>query len=132
MDTPWPQWLVNSFASANQPQFAASENVYYGPYTRLLYHLFGIEGPFEVSHQYDIPQIFCDEMDVVALFTVELDKHPVLFILVKAPASFAFDSKRKQADDQMRDHYRDLRHNLATPGSLVSVHSVLAWPFMNT
>jgi hypothetical protein len=49
------------------------------------------------------------------LFTVELDKHPVLFIEVKAPASFVLDSKRKQADDQMRDLFRDLRHNLVTP-----------------
>jgi hypothetical protein len=44
--------------------------------------------------------------------TSELDKHPVLFIEVKAPTSFA---KRKQADDQMRDIFRDLRHNLVTP-----------------
>ncbi len=83
MDTPWPQWLINSFVSANQPQFATDESVYYGPYTRLLYHLFGIEGPFEISPQYHIPQTRRDVIDVVALFTVELDKHPVLFIEVK-------------------------------------------------
>jgi hypothetical protein len=39
----------------------------------------------------------------------------VLFIEAKAAASFALDSKRKQADDQMRDLFRDLRHNLVTP-----------------
>jgi hypothetical protein len=66
MDTPRPQWLIKSFVSVNQPQFATDESVYYGPYTRLLYHLSGIECPFTI--------------DVVALFTVELDKHPVLFI----------------------------------------------------
>lgn len=115
MNTPWPQWLINSFASANQPQFATDESAYYGPYTRLLYHLFGLEGPFEISPQYHIPQTPRDAIDVVALFTVELNKHPVLFIEVKAPASFALDSKRKQADDQMRDRFRDLRHNLVTP-----------------
>jgi len=49
------------------------------------------------------------------VFTVELDKHPVFFIEVKAPASFALDSKRKQADDQMRDRFREVRHNLVTP-----------------
>ena len=112
MDTPWPQWLVNSFVSANQPQFATDESVYYGPYTRLLYYLFGLEGPFEITPKYHIPR---DSIDVVALFTVELDKHPVFFIEVKAPASFVLDSKRKQADDQMRDRFRDLRHNLVTP-----------------
>jgi hypothetical protein len=115
MNTPWPQWLINSFASANQPQFATDESAYYGPYTRLLYHLFGIEGPFEITPQYHIPQTPRDSIDVVALFTVELNKHPVLFIEVKAPASFPLDSKRKQADDQMRDRFRDLRHTLVTP-----------------
>ena len=115
MDAPWPQWLINSFSSANRPQFSTDESVYYGPYTRLLYHLFGIEGPFEISPRYHIPQTPRDAIDVVALFTVELDKHPVLFIEVKPPASFALDSKRKQVDDQMRDRFRDLRHNLVTP-----------------
>jgi hypothetical protein len=83
MNTPWPQWLINSFVSANQPQFSTDESVYYGPYTRLLYHLFGIEGPFEISPQYGqyhIPQTPRDAIDVVALFTVELDKHPVLLL----------------------------------------------------
>jgi hypothetical protein len=49
------------------------------------------------------------------LFAIEPDKHPVLFIVVKPPASSALDSKRKRADDQMRDFFRDLRHNLVTP-----------------
>jgi hypothetical protein len=116
MDAPWPQWLINSFLSVKQPQFATDESVYYGPYTRLLYYLFGgIEGPFEISPQYHIPETLRDSIDVVALFTVELNKHPVLFIEVKAPAPFVLDSKRKQPDDQMRDHFRDLRHNLVTP-----------------
>ena len=100
--------MTNSFLSANQPQFANDENAYYGPYTRLLYHLFGIEGPFEI-----VPPR--DPIDAVAMFTVELDKHPVLFIEVKPPSSFHLDSKRKQADDQMRDSFRDLRANLVTP-----------------
>src|SRR5258705_394901 len=102
MAAPWPQWLVNSFVSANQPQFFTDESVYYGPCVRLLYHLFGVEGPFEISPQYHIPQTPPDATDVVAPLIVELNKHPVLFILVKPPASFALDSKRKQADDQMR------------------------------
>ena len=109
MDT-WPQWLINSFLIANQPQFAAIENAYYGPYNRLLYYLFGLEGPFEIT-----PQLPHDSIDIAAMFTVELDQHPVFFIEVKAPAPFALDSKRKQADDQMRDRFRDLRHNLVTP-----------------
>jgi hypothetical protein len=56
--------------------------------------------------------------------------HP--FILVKAPASFALDSKRKRTDSQMRDRFSIFAITSLRPGSLVSVHSVLAWPFMNT
>ncbi|KIJ95071.1 hypothetical protein K443DRAFT_134537 [Laccaria amethystina LaAM-08-1] len=74
MAAPLPQWLTNSFLSANQPHFANDVSVYYGPYTRLLYHLFG-------------------------------------GIEVKPPGSFTLDSKRKEADDQMRDHFRTLRNS---------------------
>ena len=108
--------MTNSFLSANQPQFANDESAYYGPYTRLLYHLFGgIEGPFEITPQYHIPQAPRNAIDVVAMFTVEFNKHPVFFIEVKPPSSFHFDSKRKQADEQMRDRFRDLRPNIVTP-----------------
>ncbi|KAH9023689.1 hypothetical protein EDB85DRAFT_1870632 [Lactarius pseudohatsudake] len=124
MSDPWPQWLVQSFLSANQPQSTTDESVYYGSYTRLLYYLFdGIEGPFEISPRFHVPQTPRESFDVIALFTVELNKHPVFFIQVKPPATLSFDSKRKQADDQMRDHFRDLRHSLVTP------HLAPAWPF---
>ncbi|KAI0256053.1 hypothetical protein BJV78DRAFT_1168878 [Lactifluus subvellereus] len=53
--------------------------------------------------------------DIISLFTVELDKHLVFFIEVKPPATLSLDSKRRQADNQMRDHFRDLRHSLVTP-----------------
>ena len=115
MTAPWPQWMANSFQSACQPQFANDESAYYGPYTRLLYHLFGLDGPFEIIPQYHIPETPRDASDVVAMFTVELQKHPVLFIEVKPPSYFRLDSKRKQADDQMRDRFRDLRSQLITP-----------------
>jgi hypothetical protein len=121
MTDSWPDWLLNSFASANKPQFYSDENVYFGPYNRLLYHLFGLQGPFIVSPQYRIPHsIRGDAFDAVSPFIVQIyDKknelRPVLFIDVKPPASFALDSKRKQADDEMRNHFRDLRHKLATP-----------------
>ena len=116
MAAPWPQWLVNSFESANQPQFATDESVYYGPYIRLLYHLFGgIEGPFEIAPQYHIPETPRHVIDIVTLFIVQHNKHPVFFIEVKPRASIALDSKRKQADDQMRERFRDLRPNIVTP-----------------
>jgi hypothetical protein len=44
-----------------------------------------------------------------------LHKHPVFFIQVKSPSSFCLDSNRKQADDQMRDHFHELSTDLITP-----------------
>lgn len=75
------------------------KSVYHGPYTRLLYNLFGIEGPFQIIPHYHIPQTSRYENDVVALFTVELDEHPVLFIVVKSPAFF--HSQHRQAGNQI-------------------------------
>jgi len=114
MAAPWPLWMTNSFLSATQPQFANDESAYYGPYNRLLYHLFGIEGPFEIIPQHYTPLSSRDAIDVVR-FTVEFNNHPVLFIGVKPASYFLLDSNRKQADDQMRDSFRELRANLVTP-----------------
>lgn len=55
--------------------------VSYGSHTRLLHNLFGIdEGLFEIMRHYHISQTSRYENDIVALFTVELDEHPVLSI----------------------------------------------------
>lgn len=48
------------------------------------------------------------------MFT-ELDKRAVFFIRFKPPVTLFLDSKRKQADDRVRDHFRDFRHSLVTP-----------------
>ncbi|KAK0191599.1 hypothetical protein F5146DRAFT_607225 [Armillaria mellea] len=107
---PWPQFLMNSFLSAVGDS-TTDESVFYGPYMRLLYHLFSLDGPFEIIPQFRIP----DSIDIAAMFTVELDKHPVLFIAVKPPASFRLDSKRQEADRQMRERFRDLHPDVVTP-----------------
>ncbi|KAI0031104.1 hypothetical protein K488DRAFT_52755 [Vararia minispora EC-137] len=111
---PWPQFLMNSFLSATQAS-ATEESVYYGPYMRLLYHMFSVDGPFEIIPQFHIPIAPRESIDIVTMFTVELNKHPVLFIEVKPPASLRLDSKRQEADRQMRDRFRDLRPDVVTP-----------------
>ena len=108
MTAPWPQWMTNSLQSATQPEFANDERPYYGPYI-------GVDGPFEVGLQRYIPDTPRDAFDVVAMFTVEVNKHPVLFIQVKPPSYLRSDSQRRRSDDQMRDHFRDLRTELITP-----------------
>ncbi|EGN93143.1 hypothetical protein SERLA73DRAFT_190015 [Serpula lacrymans var. lacrymans S7.3] len=98
---PWPKYLIQSLTSANQPQFTTNESVYYDPYTS--------SSTICSAWRVQTPR---DARDVVSLFIVELNKHPVFFIAVKPPASFVLASKRKQADDQMRDRFRDLSHLL--------------------
>lgn len=49
------------------------------------------------------------------MFTVELNKHPVLFIQVKEPELFRLNSKRQEADRQMRERFSDLHHDVVTP-----------------
>ncbi|KAF9499481.1 hypothetical protein BDN71DRAFT_186186 [Pleurotus eryngii] len=110
-----PQYLVRSFTTANQPQFSTDESVFYGPYTRLLYYLFGLDGDFEIQPQFHVPHTARDSIDVVATFTIEYNYHPVMFIKIKPPGTFDNDSKRKEADDQMRDRFLSLRRSLITP-----------------
>ena len=130
MTTNWPLWMTNSFLSAHLTYDVASdESTYYGSYTSLLLHLFGGDGPFEIAYQFNNPSSLRDATDVVATFAVELNKHPVLFIQLRPPSSFRLDSVREQADDQMREHFRDLH---ARPASMPSACSSLVPPFMNT
>ncbi|KAK0495013.1 hypothetical protein EDD18DRAFT_1173503 [Armillaria luteobubalina] len=110
---PWPQFLTKSFLSAIRDS-NTDESAFYEPYTRLLYHVFSIDGPFEIISQFHVPATPRDNTDFFAIFTVKLDKHPVLFIEVKPPASFRLDSKRQQADRQVRECFRDLRDDVVT------------------
>ena len=114
MATPWPQWLTTSFLAANQPQLSNDESEFYGPYVRLLYYLFGLEGPYDIIPQFDFPEGFRGPIDVDAIVTVEYNKHLVLLVQVKAPASFKLDTKRKVAYEQMRDRLVDLIPNMIT------------------
>jgi len=109
----WHPSLTTSFERYNQPQFAYDQKVYFGPYATLLDKLFGIGGPFDVVRRVDKSPYDADDGHLT--FTVEFNRHPVLFIQVNAPSSLRFDSTRKQAHKRMRDHFLDLRPNLATP-----------------
>jgi hypothetical protein len=116
MAAPWPSCIVNSFQLANQPQFAHNQNAYYGPYNKLLHHLFGVLSPFSINPPYyTVPEPLRTKDDLVSLFTVEYKQHPVLFIEIKSPASFKYDSRRREADERMRGCFRDLRQLVVTP-----------------
>ncbi|PBK82246.1 hypothetical protein ARMGADRAFT_1038842 [Armillaria gallica] len=95
---PWPQFSMNSFLSVVRDS-PTSEGAFYGPYIRLLYHFFSVDGPFEISLQFNAGN------EVVAVFTVKLDERPVLFIQ---------DFKRQEADRQMRERFSDFHGDVVT------------------
>ncbi|KAM6499747.1 hypothetical protein JOM56_005255 [Amanita muscaria] len=111
---PWPEYIHKSFNSViiSDPS-GRDESVFYGPFTRLLYTLFSVDGPYEIVPQFK--SVAQESIDLVAVLVVELDRHPVFFMEVRPPASFPYDSKREEADEQMRRRFRDLRQILAIP-----------------
>ena len=80
-------------------------------FNRLLNTLFPVDGPYEIVPQFKSPGTQ-ESIDFVAIFLVEVNRHPVFFIEVKPTASFPYDSKRKEADEQMRNRFMELRQNL--------------------
>jgi hypothetical protein len=93
------------------------ESVFYGPFTRLLYTLFSVEGPYEIVPQFKSAALQGphEGIGIVAVLIVEVNYHPVFFIAIKSPASFPYDSKREVADEQMRRRFKDLRQILTIP-----------------
>jgi hypothetical protein len=115
MAASWPQSVTNSFLSANYASDVHNdESAHNGSYTRLLYHLFDLPSPFDITFQHSTPQT--PQTITVGLRKYPaLRRYPMLFIQIRPPSSFHVDSKRKQADDQIRDHCCELSANLITP-----------------
>jgi len=111
----WHPSLTTPFERLNQPQFAHDQNAYYIPYATLLDNLVGLGGPFDTVWRFDKGRRPDDADNVHTTLTVTFNGHPVLFIQVNAPSSLCPDFKRMQAHQRMRDHFIDLRPNLATP-----------------
>ncbi|KAI5998929.1 hypothetical protein F5J12DRAFT_848365 [Pisolithus orientalis] len=91
----WPDFITRSFKSAvaSDPP-GTDESVFYGPYTRLLYNLFSLDGPYEVMPQYKARGTQ-EKIDITAVFVVELRQHP--------------------ADNQMRQRLQSLGRQLTIP-----------------
>ena len=88
--------------------------MYYGPYTRLFYYLFGFDGDFEIQPQFHIPHLDCGPTEVAATFTVAYKNQPVMLLELMG-ANSDNDYERKEADRQIRDHFLSVRHRFVTP-----------------
>ncbi|TFK26966.1 hypothetical protein FA15DRAFT_754654 [Coprinopsis marcescibilis] len=114
IDHTWPSYILQSFQSAGQLEssnHSLSVYSYFGAYIRLLYHLFGLDGPFEVTVQH--------QQDVVNLVITYLKgsvNYPILFLQINPREWFLLESKRRQSDNLIRSAFRDIRESsLLTP-----------------
>ena len=79
----------------------ASEKSFYGPWNRLLNTMFPVDSKFEVHPQYPPPGLNKESVDFVAVL-IRINKIPVFMVEVKPPANFHLQSKRTDADEQLR------------------------------
>jgi hypothetical protein len=121
---PWPEYIHQSFNSAilSDPS-GKDESVFYGPFTRLLYTLFSVEGQYEVVPQFKSTVLQGAQGIVTVLVVSEVNRHPVFFMGIKPPAAIPYDFKREEADGQMRRQFRDLRQTLVVP----TLHGISAF-----
>lgn len=109
---PWSEIIMRSFFIAG----ASSEKPFYGPWNRLLNTMFPPDTIFEVVPQYFPPSITSrDAADFVILLLIYVNTYPVFIVAVKPPAEFRLNSKRQEADSQMRQRFLDVAAELRIP-----------------
>jgi hypothetical protein len=97
----WPDRVTRSFAKV-LPN-AANDSAYYGPYNKLLTHLFPLDGErdYTICPQFNVSPSK-DSAETVLTFEVALDSKPVFILEIKTPAFLDRKSTRAWADEQVR------------------------------
>lgn len=105
---------------------------FFGPFTQLCFILFSIDGPYCIDPQFECeaPEGSREHINFVPTLLVEFElQHPVFFLQISHPDSFHNDSKREEADKQMRRiSHQPYPFLLSTE----SAHLALNLCFMNT
>uniref|UniRef100_A0A6B2LLD0 Uncharacterized protein n=1 Tax=Arcella intermedia TaxID=1963864 RepID=A0A6B2LLD0_9EUKA len=83
------------------------EKLYYPAYNLLLYTSFPATEGYVVA-PVTLLEHNNDSIDFTVGYVVEVNKGPVFFVEMKAPANLQFGSKREEADVQMRRHFIQL------------------------
>ncbi|KAJ7815191.1 hypothetical protein B0H14DRAFT_2375542 [Mycena olivaceomarginata] len=100
---PWPNTIIQPFDTV---PITALDVDYYGPYNKLLYHLFPADTNFVVSPGTYPRHSPCSS---AVEFTVFYNDMPVLLLQVNSPDTLRWPSAREQADAESRRRLRDLR-----------------------
>ncbi|KAF8530607.1 hypothetical protein BU17DRAFT_35918 [Hysterangium stoloniferum] len=110
---PWSDIIMRSFFVASS---STSEKPFYGSWNRLLNTMFPVDTIFEVVPQCFPPTISAhDSVDFVILLLISVDLSPVFIVEVKQPSEFTRNSKRQEADSQMRQRFLDIASELLIP-----------------
>jgi hypothetical protein len=114
-NAPWPEIIMRSFFVAGASS-ATSERPFFGSWNRLLNTVFPPDTIFEVVPQYFPPPVVSrDAVDFVFLLLIYVNTSPVFIVEIKPPAEFSRNSKRREADSQMRQRFLDIAADLRIP-----------------
>ncbi|KAJ7022904.1 hypothetical protein C8F04DRAFT_1136463 [Mycena alexandri] len=115
-DASWPVGLLRIFDIA-RTSHGSFENRYYGAYTKMLTYCFGEGFDFVVAPQAPPTDKSRDTVDFIVYFIVfdVAQQRPVFLVEVKDDAHNLIPTKRKAADEQMRERYDELLRDCPIP-----------------
>ncbi|KAJ6490493.1 hypothetical protein DFH09DRAFT_1454106 [Mycena vulgaris] len=99
---PWPKTVMQPFDVVHDRAPAAD---FYGPYNKLLYHLFPADTNFLVAPGAYPPRA---TPDGAGEFTIFYNEHPVLLLQIHPPDALRWGSARDDADAASRRRLRDV------------------------
>ncbi|KAJ7629399.1 hypothetical protein DFH06DRAFT_1141027 [Mycena polygramma] len=116
----WPDSVVRRFAAVPpNPR----ENDLYGPWNKLLSHIFPPSSEFTVAPQSYLIPTSNGATSLALKYEVLHNDIPVLVVEIKPPGSLRLPSARKEADNLIRSRLRDLSVDCPLP----KLHAVSAF-----
>ena len=115
---PWSDAVLEQFFLVDR--FTTEDSDWYGPFNTLLFELFPPSEHYQITPQYKRVK---GSQDFTVYYIIRKRRVPVFFLELKTYASLSNPSARAQADDQMRDHFREfLSGSIPTP-KLIGISS---------
>lgn len=123
---PWSPVIMCSFSNAQH----SPDSHFRGPWNRLLNALFPVDSPFIVFPKFS-PGEHCDS---IGLFTVQVYGNPVFAVEILPKENLRCPLSRGEADEKMRDFFRDTTPTLQIPvlHGVVAFGTKIAFYHLNT